>query len=172
MNNLPLEQAIPVVCMVAKYKANIFIHRCRLNRHECEDVESHLVMVFLSRWPRFDGERASIQTFASTVMDRELVSVLRHRLALSRQQRTPMQFAVGPTSASLLQFRIDVERAMTSLPQVVQKTVLSLLSLTSIEAAEALGCSRQTLHKRKFRIREAFLAAGIDSGYFSRGRKQ
>ena len=172
MNNQPFEQAIPVVRKLAKSKAHFFVHRCRLNWHECEDVESHLVMVLLARWPRFNSELASIQTFASTLMDRELVSLFRHRLALSRQPRLPLELTAGPTSSSLLQFRIDVHRAMATLPPAVRKTAIALCSLSSTEAAEALGCSRQMLHRRKLRIREAFLEAGIDAGYFCGGPKQ
>ena len=171
MTTITIDQGLPVMLGLAKRKANIFVHRSRLNEHECEDVESHLVMVLLARWPRFNSELASVQTFASTLMDRELVSVLRHRLALSRQPRLPVELTAGPTSSSLLQFRIDVHRAMASLPSAVRKTAITLCSLSSTEAAEALGCSRQTLHQRKLWIREAFLEAGIDARYFSRGSK-
>ncbi len=172
MHSVPIEIALPIVRSLAGRKAYAFAHRSRLYIHEREDIESQLVLAFLSRGHCFNSNRASIQTFASTLMDRELISVLRRSLALRRQCRTPPDLAGGPTSASTLQFRIDIERATSSLPLAVTNTISALRLLSSSEAAEALGCSRQALHKRKLRIRDAFLAAGIDANYFSRGRKQ
>src|SRR5690349_13414375 len=105
--DITLDQALPVVRNLAARKANAFVRRCRFTIDEREDVASQLVLIFLARWPKFDGERTSVQTFASRLMDKELTSILRYRLAQRRQQRELPVTDTCPASAQLLQFRID-----------------------------------------------------------------
>lgn len=62
-----------------------------------------------------------------------------------------------------------MERALAPLPVAVQETALALFWYSTVEAAEELGCSRQIIHLRKRRIREAFNAAGIGPHYFVPG---
>jgi len=165
--DVTLDQALPAVRNLAGRKARAFVHRWRLAIDEREDVESQLVLTFIARWPRFDGERASVQTFASRLMDKELTSMLRYRLAQGRQRRELPVLDAGPTSASIHQFRIDLERAMASLPEIVRETAFALSLLSAVEAAAVVGCSRQMIGRRKHQIREALIAAGIGSNYFS-----
>ena len=169
MVDLTLDQALPVVQDLAGRKANAFVRRCGLGVDEREDVESQLVLTFLTRWPKFDSEKASVRTFASRVMDKELTSILRYRLAEGRQpQDLPSRGSV-PSPASLRQFRIDLERAVAPLPSTVQETALALFWYSTVETAEALGCSRQMISRRKQQIREAFLSVGIGPNYFVAG---
>ena len=72
MADVTLDQALPVIQNLAERKAGAFVRRRRLAIDECEDVQSHLVLTFIARWPKFDGEKASVQTFASRLMDKEL----------------------------------------------------------------------------------------------------
>jgi RNA polymerase sigma-70 factor (ECF subfamily) len=167
VTSLTLDQAIPVVQNLAERKASAFVRRCRLAIDEREDVESQLVLTFITRWPKFDGERASVQTFASRLMDKELTSILRYRLAQGRQPRELPVPDAGPTSASIHQFRIDLERAMASLPEVVRETAAALSWFSAVEAAGVVGCSRQMISRRKHQIRQALVAAGIRSNYFA-----
>ena len=169
MTSLTLDQAIPVVQNLAERKAGAFVRRRRLAIDECEDVQSHLVLTFIARWPKFDGERASVQTFASRLMDKELTSVLRYRLAQGRQPRElPVPYN-GPAAALIHQFRIDLERAMAPLPAVVRETASALAWYSAVDAAGVVGCSRQMIGRRKRQIRDALLAAGIGPNYFARG---
>ena len=169
MADITLDQALPVVRNLAGRKAGAFVRSRRLRIDEREDVESQLVLTFIARWPKFDCERASVQTFASRLMDKELTSVLRYRLALGRQPRElPVPYA-GPTAASILQFRIDLERALAPLPEVVRETASVLARCSAVDAACMVGCSRQMISRRKHQIREALLAAGIGPNYFARG---
>lgn len=166
MANVTLDQALPGVRNLATRKANAFVRRYRLAIDESEDIASHLVVAFIARWPKFDDERASVQTFASRLMDTELTSILRYRLAQGRQPRElPTPYA-GPASASIHQFRVDLERAMASLPEVVRETAAALSRFSAVEAAVVVGCSRQMISRRKHQIREALLASGISSTYF------
>ena len=166
MADFTLDQALPVVRNLAERKANALARRCRFAIDEREDVESQLVLTFIARWPKFDGERASVQTFASRLMDKELTSILRYRLAQGRQPRELPAPDAGPTSASIHQFRVDLERAMAPLPEVVRQTASALFWFSAVDAARVVGCSRQMIGRRKHQIRNALLAAGIESNYF------
>lgn len=166
MVDVTLDQALPVVRNLAERKANAFVRRCRFAIDEREDVKSQLVLTFITRWPKYDGKRASVRTFASRLMDKELTSILRYRLAQSRQPRELPVPDAGPTSASIHRFRVDLERAMAALPEVVRETASALLWFSAVDAAGVVGCSRQMISRRKHQIREALLAAGIRSNYF------
>jgi DNA-directed RNA polymerase specialized sigma24 family protein len=161
-----LDEALPVIRNLARRKANAFVRRCRFASDEREDLESQLVLTFIIRWPKYDEEKASVRTFASLVMDKELTSILRYRLAQSRQPREFPVLQAGPEPASIQQFRVDLERAIAPLPVVVRYTAFVLSSLSAGDAAGIVGCSRQMITRRKYRIREALLAAGIRSTYF------
>jgi DNA-directed RNA polymerase specialized sigma24 family protein len=167
--DITLAHVLPVVQSLAQRKAGAFVRRRRLAIDECEDVQSHLVLAFIARWSKFNGERASVQTFASRLMDAELTSVLRYRLAQGRQPRQLPVPHSGPTAASIHQFRIDLERAMESLPEVVRQTAAALSWCSAVDAADEVGCSRQMINRRKHQIREALLNAGITSDYFACG---
>ena len=105
-------------------------------------------------------------------MDKALTSILRHRLAPIRRERAIPEYDAGPSAADRTQFRIDMERSLSALPGVVQKTAPALLWYSTAEAADVLGCSRQIIHLRKRRIREALLGAGIGPDYFGTGGAQ
>jgi DNA-directed RNA polymerase specialized sigma24 family protein len=161
-----LDQALPVARNLAGRKANAFVRRRRCAIDEREDVESQLVLTFISRWRRFDGERASVRTFASRLMDKELMSILRYRLALGRQRCELPTPDAGPASELIHQFRVDLERAMAPLPENVRETAVALSRFSAVDAARVVGCSRQMIGRRKHQIREALLVAGIGANYF------
>jgi DNA-directed RNA polymerase specialized sigma24 family protein len=79
----------------------------------------------------------------------------------------------GPAAALIHQFRIDLDRALAPLPEVVRETASALAWYSAVDAAGVVGCSRQMIGKRKHQIREALLAAGIGANYFvGRGARQ
>ena len=172
MADLSLDQAIPVVQNLARRKANAFVRRCGIAVDEREDVESQLVLTFISRWPKFDSQRASVRTFASRVMDKELTSILRYRLTPRRREQDIPAAGFSPSAAARGRFRVDLERALAPLPSAVQETALTLFWYSTVETAETLGCSRQIVQIRKRRIREALDAAGIGPFYFVAGGAQ
>jgi DNA-directed RNA polymerase specialized sigma24 family protein len=168
MADVSLDDALPVVQTLARRKASAFVHRCRIAIDEREDIESQLLLTFLTRWPKYDSERASIQTFASRIFDAQLNSILRYRLAQCRQWRELPVPHTGPTAESIHQFRLDLDRVMSTMPEVFRETVSALSWLSAVEASNVLGCSRQTINIRKHQIRKAFIATGITSDYFAR----
>lgn len=164
-----LDRALMDIQDLADRKANAFVRRCGFAAQDHEDVRSQLLFSFLLRWPKFDGERASVRTFASRIMDKELTSILRQRLAPSRREQEIPQARPTISAAARAQFRLDLERALASEPAVVQQTALALLWCSTVEAAHEFRCSRQIIHLRKRRIRRALVSAGIGPRYFQMG---
>jgi RNA polymerase sigma factor (sigma-70 family) len=169
MPQLTLEGVLPMVRDLADRKANAFIRRCGLPTSVRGDMQSELVLRFLTRWPKFDEGKSSIQTFASRVMDQELASIWRSQAAQCRQVQSRREEPVCPSVAVLRQFWLDVSRAIAALPRETRETVLVLCELSARDTAGALGCSRQTITRRKRDIREALRMAGIGPDYFFRG---
>ena len=166
MADLTLEQALPAIQDLAQRKANAFVRRFGFASDEREDVESQLVLTLLVRWPKFDSGRASVRTFASSVMDKALTSILRRHLAPSRREQEIPGADAGPSAAARGHFRIDLERSLAPLPPAVQETARALFWHSTVEAADVAGCSRQIIHLRKRRIREALTGCGIGPYYF------
>jgi DNA-directed RNA polymerase specialized sigma24 family protein len=182
--DVTLDQALPVVRNLAERKANAFVRRCRLAIDEREDVESQLVLTFITRWPKFDSERASVRTFASRLMDNELLSILRYRLAGRRRHivcggflrdEDDADFGDGLAGLSITprtlveqqHFWLDIERALVPLPEVLLETAHALCWHTPTELGRVLGRSRTIVYERMRRLREALLAAGIGPDYFT-----
>jgi DNA-directed RNA polymerase specialized sigma24 family protein len=167
--DLTLDQALPVIQDLAQRKANAFVRRFGFAIDERDDVKSQLLLTFLIRWPKFDSGRASVRTFASRVMDKALTSILRRHLAPSRMEQEIPAPDTGPSAAVRGHFRIDLERSLAPLPSAVQETALALFWYSTVEAADVAGCSRQIIHLRKRRIREALTGCGIGPDYFVPG---
>ena len=169
MADLTLDQALPVIQDLAQRKANAFVRRFGFAIDERDDVKSQLLLTFLIRWPKFDSGRASVRTYASRVMDKALTSILRRHLAPSRMEQEIPVPDTGPSAAVRGHFRIDLERSLAPLPSAVQETALALFWYSTVEAADVAGCSRQIIHLRKRRIREALTGCGIGPDYFVAG---
>ena len=97
------------------------------------------------------------------------MSILRYTLAPCRREQEVPQPAPAVSAAARGQFRIDVERALATLPATIQETALALFWCSTVETAEELRCSRQIIHLRKRRIRRALVSAGIGPRYFQMG---
>ena len=169
MSQLTLESVLPAVRDLAKRKAHAYVHRSGLPASARCDVQSELVLRFLTRWPKFDEEKSSIRTFASRVMDHELASIWRSQIAQCRQVKSSPEEVGCPSVAALRQFWFDVSRAIASLPRETRETALALCELSARDTAGALGCSRQTITRRKRDIRDALRSVGIGPDYFAAG---
>ena len=179
MGSVSFEQAFPVARDLAERKAVRIIGRGGLTRDDHEDVASQLVATFYARFERFDENRASVQTFASRLMDKELNSILRHRLALCRRRTEEAEclpdsgdVAVAGSGNTLnaadrRHFWIDVERALAPLPAALRQTALALCSYTPSELSRLPGQTHTVIYRRIRRLRQALLAAGIGPEYFS-----
>lgn len=179
MSSAAFENVFPVARALARQKASTVIGRCGLTADDRDDVASQLVASFYFRFQKFDARRASVRTFASRVMDKELASILRYRMAFCRRQRAESGFlsecgeTADATSRVLLtpaerqEFWIDVERALTPFSHVLLDTARALASHTPSELSRMPGQSRTLVYRRMHRLRSALLAAGIGPDYFS-----
>ena len=186
MPDITLDEVLPVAQNLAKRKAHAFIRRSCFPTAEREDIQSQLLLSFLSGWPKFDPGRASAQTFSSRVMDNEIDSILRYKLARRRQYveyAAPLrddepelgnhrESTLSGTPLTLDQqrhFWIDIERALLSLPPVLLETAYALCWYTPSELSLVLGRSRTIIYERIRRLREVLLEAGIGGDYFATG---
>src|ERR1035441_6812227 len=78
VSNVAFEEVFPIARELARQKALRVIGCCGLAPDDRDDVARQLVATFYSRFGKFDGGRASVRTFASRVMDKELASILRY----------------------------------------------------------------------------------------------
>ena len=95
MSNVAFEEVFPIARELARQKALRVIGCCGLAPDDRDDIASQLVATFYSRFGKFDGGRASVRTFASRVMDKEIASILRYRLAVRRRHGVE---EAGPTT--------------------------------------------------------------------------
>lgn len=179
MGSVSFEQAFPVARDLAHRKAVCAIGRCGIAPQDQEDISSQLVATFFARFGRFDGNRASIQTFASRLMDKEINSILRYRLAGCRRRSEEAESlpdsgevadagsAGTPNAIDRRHFWIDVERALAPLPAVLRQTAMALCSCTPSELSRLPGQTHTVIYRRIRRIRSALLAAGIGPEYFA-----
>jgi hypothetical protein len=164
---------------LARRKAQGVVGRCGVTIDDREDVASQLVATFYVRFEKFDGDRASLRTFASRVMDTELASILRYRMACRRRdsldtslEATVRELAdpgaeIQPTAVDRLNFWLDVERALAPFPSVLVDTARALCWQTPSELSRVPGQSRTVIYRRMRRLRDALVAAGIGPNYFA-----
>lgn len=157
---------------------------------DAEDMQHDLIEDVLRRLPKFDGDRASINTFVCRIIDNKIATLLKRHHAACRGN--------GCTSASLDEWKRDETRAWTrrnttveatrgrahrgvaprsdqeqrelkldtahvlaSLPPAQQKLCVQLLAQTPAEIARKAGTSRSVLYKRITAIRAVFVVAGL-----------
>lgn len=164
---------------VARAKANTVIGQCGLTMDDREDVEAQLLLTLCRRAPQYDSNRSSIGTFASQVMDREVASILRYRLAARRLHLGRPELidgaalddlsAASPFTVERQEFWLDVGKVVKTLPAALRETVIALHCGSPTEASRTLGTAKSVVYERIAQIRQAFLAAGIGPTYFSPG---
>ncbi len=164
---------------VARAKARTAIGRCGLTPGEREDIESELLLALCERLPRFNSQLSSLRTFASCVMEREIASIVRYRLAhrrlhlgrpeLVEHDAPESVYGASPSTAQQQNFWLDVDRVLRALPTPLQETVMALRCGSATEASRELGAAKSVVYDRISQIRDAFLSAGIDARYFHRG---
>jgi DNA-directed RNA polymerase specialized sigma24 family protein len=182
VTNLNLDHHLTAARGLARAKANKAIGQGGLTREDREDIEAQLLLTLCRRAPKFDSGRSSIGTFTSQVMDREVASILRYRLAGRRLHLGRPELADGaaldqlnvaaPSTIEQQEFWLDVGKVMKTLPTVLRETVLALSCGTPTEASQTLGTAKSVVYERIAQIRQAFLAVGIGPTYFSSGGAQ
>ncbi|MCC6392073.1 MAG: hypothetical protein IT167_15845 [Bryobacterales bacterium] len=179
MTNMNLELHMAAMRGLARMKANAAIGQCGLTTDDREDIEAQLLLAICSRARRFDSKRSSLNTFACRVMDKEVASIQRYRLARRRLHlgRPDLVddgalddlFIASPATVERQEFWLDVGKVMKTLPVALRETVLALRCGSPTEAGRTLGTAKSAVYERIAQIRQAFLAAGIGPTYFIAG---
>jgi DNA-directed RNA polymerase specialized sigma24 family protein len=180
MHSPTFEDVFPIVRELARQKARTVIGRCGLTTADREDIEAHLLSTLYIRFPKFNSKRASVLTFASRIMDKELISIMRYRLASRRRPSflpallqefdnddAGISINKRPSPVERCEFWVDVNRALAPLPDVLRETALALCWSSPTELSRTLGQSRTSIYARIRRLRNTFNSAGIGPAYFA-----
>lgn len=135
-----------------KFKARQLSRRSGFSRTDRQDLEQELWVDLLDRLPRYDANKASLNTFIARVVERKVISILRYHFA---EMRSP-----GREEASLNDPVLDcdgrvVDRHQTtpeasSVPQrlrELQRDVADVLARASdLHRVIALGLATGTIN--------------------------
>lgn len=170
-----------------KHKAKQLVGRFGFTRSDRADIEQDLILHLLQQMRHFDPKRGSENTFVSRIVNRKVVSIIRHHCAEQRSVRRvdwslnePAQDEDGNpiergqtlgTNADRRDGRaaeppqdlmLDLRRALETLDVELRRAWDALLTGSVADAARQLGISRFVVYARAAKIREHFAAAGLD----------
>jgi len=169
-------------------KARSLVGQVGLTADDIEDIEQELSTHLLERLPKFNPDKASLNTFAARLVDKKISSILRHRtqeIRDSRNKPRSLNEYVPDGEGSTVQLgytlerdervglprltpeqetdiRVDVESVLASLPPDVRHLAALLKHMSMSDAAKEMGMPRTTLYRLKRRLRDAFEKAGLD----------
>ncbi len=172
-------------------KAGELIGKCGFTKSDLEDIQQDLWLDLISRQSGFDPERGAETTFIAMVINNRFATIIEHRkaekrdcrtyicsmddkvdygndLSLSRHEvvdqdiyiRTTQK--VSRTQVDYQDLRLDVDRAIRSLPPLLRDIALLLCGVSVSEAAQITGIPRTTINEMRNAIRKVFQKKGID----------
>jgi len=148
------------VIQQAEIRASRMVSNNGFRRDEWEDLRQDLLLDYLERLPQFDPDRGDLRGF--------MFGVVRHRAAqLAAQHRRRAQLVADNGSprhrhaAVNHDLRLDVEAAVSRLPEHLQGLARLLSERTPREAAHVTGKSRSRVYQLIQEIRTAFMKAGV-----------
>jgi RNA polymerase sigma-70 factor (ECF subfamily) len=152
----------PFVIQQAEIRASRMVSSNGFKRDDWEDLRQDLLLDYLERLPQFDPDRGDLRGF--------MFGVVRHRAAqLAAQHRRRAQWVADNGRASQshteanYDLRLDVEAAVSRLPEHLQGLARLLSERTPREAARVTGKSRSRIYQLIQEIRTAFMKAGVTS---------
>lgn len=154
----------PFVIQQAEIRASRLIGSHGFTRDDWDDLRQDLLLDYLERLPQFDGDRGDPRGF--------MFGVVRHRAAqLVARQRRRVQFVPdGSTENGGLKHRcvavnydsrLDVEAAVSRLPEHLRMLAQLLSERTPREVSRATGKSRSRVYQMIEEIRASFIEAGL-----------
>jgi DNA-directed RNA polymerase specialized sigma24 family protein len=176
-------------------KARQLAGRYGFQRHEAEDIQQSLALDCLQRSVRFNPHRGGRANFMRLIVKRGVATLIEARRSstrgcdvcqvsldspINKNDAGASEFADlisdhacrGRAAGSLnwteqsLVVKLDVERAVASLPPDLRRICLLLVVLDRIaHVAAVAGISRATLHRRMRVIRAAFVHARLSEGW-------
>jgi RNA polymerase sigma factor (sigma-70 family) len=181
----------PRVCEIIRFRATRFTRTHGFCHEDQQDICQDFALDCLRRLPKFDAHKSSIRTFVHRIVEHHAATLADSHQAACRDRRRCQESLdapvhIGPeasvpfgdtvssddyemrlgrsarTQREYEDLRIDVVHAISLLPEELAVVAILLLTVNIVEAAQLLGISRSTLHRRLDRLREAFSAAGLD----------
>jgi RNA polymerase sigma-70 factor (ECF subfamily) len=154
----------PFVIQQAEIRASRLVGSYGFNRDDWDDLRQDLLLDYLERLPQFDGGRGDLRGF--------MFGVVRHRAAqlVARQRRQVPFVPDGSTengrsrhrhTAVNYDLRLDIEQAMSRLPEHLRVLAQMLSERTPREVSRATGKSRSRVYQLIGEIRAAFIDAGV-----------
>ena len=154
----------PFVIQQAEIRASRLIGSHGFSRDDWDDLRQDLLLDYLERLPQFDGGRGDLRGF--------MFGVVRHRAAqlVARQRRQVPFVPDGSTenggsrhrhTAVNYDLRLDVESAVSRLPEHLRVLAQLLSERTPREVSRATGKSRSRVYQMIGEIRAAFVEAGL-----------
>ncbi len=165
-----------------KFKVRRICRRRGLSRSDEEVIEHDLRTHLELRMARYDPSRGQVTTFIDRVVERWLISYLRHRFADKRDPRREecslddevldadgrevARHETTPEAANdpnLLRDRErDVAHVIAHVPDDLRAVALGLAFGTPNSVCAELGISRRAMAKAVDQLREIFRDAGLD----------
>ncbi len=173
------------------YKSRRLIGYLGMTESDREDIEQDLAIHLRQNLSKHDPARGSVKTFINCVLDNRIRAIIKSRSSSVFDCRThaysldtvvqdedadamtrgdmldadEYQMALGnagrPTIETI-ELRIDVERAVASLPPDMREVCMLLSRTTVAAAARELGISRAKLYDIMRRLRDMLRDHGID----------
>lgn len=185
MPGLQISDIFRVILAEADVAARRLLRRLSLDRHYLEDIRQDLLLDMCRRQQAFDPNRGSIGAFAGRLManraSRLAARIHRHRTvfaSVSLDEPLPVAngatlgdtFAAGagyltiaePSDAFVpIHRRLDLERALGSLPEVSSALCAELIHRTPTELCARGLISRSALYRRLHEIRLQMTSQGL-----------
>ena len=169
--------------------ARRIVRQCRVPRHEREDLRQDLLTDLFARLKSFHPSRGDLGAFAASCFEHRAIRLVerikRSRVTMSQVSLDDPQpggegLTIGdsvaeadgygawlgqPTAAfSAVERRIDLERALGTLPAELLPLCVGLSERSPHQLAKASATSRATVYRQLHELRLRLLVAGIPAG--------
>ena len=175
---------------IIKHKAKQLIGRSGLTESDRKDLEQEMMLDLLQRLPKYDSDKAQLNTFVARIVEHKVSVVLSERNVGKRDWRLCtasmndrldsgegenverhevydmdeyLRQSGQQTRSSREQhdLSIDLERAITSLPPELRDLCVRLQTMNVTEISRATGIPRGTLYDRIKDLRNLFEDRGL-----------
>jgi RNA polymerase sigma-70 factor (ECF subfamily) len=170
-----------------RHKARQMIGKYGLAPDDYNDLRQDMILDLLTRLPKFNPDKAGLNTFVTRLVDRKASSIIRHR----RQAKRDFRCKAGSledmvetkdggtvergetisqdecdlrsgtrdrTESERIDMQVDVSIALADLPPELRALATRLMIDTIAQAARDLGVPRSTIYETGIaRLRKAFI---------------
>lgn len=174
------------------FKSKRLCRQAGLTESDIDDIVMDLVIYLRSRLDQYDPDRASHKTFVNCVLENRVREIVYERTRATYDHRRndysldesytndlgeviskgdlieedEYQIKTGNITrpqAELAELRIDVQRALESLPDEWHRICLLMSEHSMVEVSRITGIKRHRLYAIRNRIQEIFRVFGLDA---------